>query len=232
MVQLLIFGSVFVCVASLIGGVAIFLRSRDDSMENRLTDFVQNRSREKQKTTAEVLLSPIDGAPNQIEALILKYFNLRKYLNQAGMKTSTAQFLAVVGGFAGAGALFSVVVGMKMGSLGGAVLGILPFAAVCASPPFLYLWWVRRKRLQKFGSQLPECLELVSRALRAGHSLPAGIQLVAQQMNEPIGPEFGRCYEQQNLGVALEDSLKEMTERIPNLDLKFFVTSVLLFLLY
>jgi tight adherence protein B len=68
----------------------------------------------------------------------------------------------------------------------------------------------------------------MSQALRAGQSLPAGIHLVAQQMSEPLGPEFQRAYEQQNLGVPLEKSLTLMTERVPNLDLRFFATAVVL----
>jgi tight adherence protein B len=79
-----------------------------------------------------------------------------------------------------------------------------------------------------FGRQLPEALELISRALRAGHSLASGISLVAEEMNDPIRYEFERVYESQNLGRALEESLEELTDRVPNLDLRFFVTAIIL----
>jgi len=82
--------------------------------------------------------------------------------------------------------------------------------------------------LKKFSEQLPETLELIARALKAGHSLPAGIQLVAEQMPAPVGPEFARCYEEQNLGIALDDALEEMTKRVPNVDLRFFATAIVL----
>src|SRR5438045_3920518 len=65
-----------------------------------------------------------------------------------------------------------------------------------------------------------------ARALRAGHSLAAGLHVVADEMPEPISKEFGRVYEEQNLGVSLEDALNHMCDRVPNLDLRFFVTSV------
>ena len=221
MVQLLILASVFVCVATLIGGVAIFLRSSDNPNENRLTDFIQNKKRGPTKSAAEVLLSPLDDAPTKIEEFIGRYFNLGRYIDQSGMNLNVPKFLAITGGLLGGGFMISMV-----------MLPIKVFAPIIAlslgALPPLALWWKRRRRLRKFGSALPEALELISRALRAGHSLPAGIQLVAQQMSEPLGPEFGRCYEQQNLGIPLEDALKEMTERVPNLDLKFFVTAVLL----
>ncbi|MFM7738682.1 MAG: type II secretion system F family protein, partial [Planctomycetota bacterium] len=69
---------------------------------------------------------------------------------------------------------------------------------------------------------------LIGQALRAGQSLAAGFQLCAQQTAAPLGPEFGRCFEEQNLGVPLEKAIINMTERIPNLDLRFFATSVVL----
>jgi tight adherence protein B len=75
---------------------------------------------------------------------------------------------------------------------------------------------------------LPDALELISRALRAGHSLASGISLVAEEMRAPINKEFNRVFEEQNLGIPLETSLDNLTDRIPNLDLRFFATAVIL----
>jgi tight adherence protein B len=93
--------------------------------------------------------------------------------------------------------------------------------------PFAWLFNKRRVRLKKFCGQLSDALELVARALRAGHSLAAGMHVVAEEMPSPIADEFNRVYEEQNLGIPIEDALKSMCERVPNLDLRFFVTSVL-----
>ena len=104
---------------------------------------------------------------------------------------------------------------------------VAPVAALgCLTAPFLWLFWKRKKRLTSFAGQLPDGMELVARALRAGHSLAAGMHVVAEEMPQPICKEFGRVYEEQNLGIPLEEALKGMCERVPNLDLKFFVTSV------
>jgi tight adherence protein B len=100
-------------------------------------------------------------------------------------------------------------------------LGVVMFAV-----PFLWLWNKRRVRLNTFAAQLSDGLELIGRALRAGHSLAAGMHVVAEEMPQPISVEFGRVYEEQNLGIPLEDALNSMCERVPNLDLRFFVTSV------
>src|SRR5439155_11256530 len=86
----------------------------------------------------------------------------------------------------------------------------------------------RRVRLKKFAAQLPDALELVARALRAGHSLGAGMHVVAEEMPVPIADEFGRVYAEQNLGIGVEDSLQGICERVANLDLRCFVTSVLI----
>ena len=69
---------------------------------------------------------------------------------------------------------------------------------------------------------------MIARALRAGQSLAFGFNMVSSEMAAPIGREFGRVFEEQNLGIPLDDSLRAMTECIPNLDLKFFVTAIVL----
>jgi tight adherence protein B len=106
------------------------------------------------------------------------------------------------------------------------------FAPIAGLVMFLVPWvWLlnkRRVRLKTFSGQLSDALELVARALRAGHSLAAGMHVVAEEMPSPIAEEFGRVYEEQNLGIAVEDALKSLCDRVPNLDLRFFVTSVLI----
>ena len=94
--------------------------------------------------------------------------------------------------------------------------------------PFGWLIMKRKRRMKKFAAQLPEALELVARALRAGHSLGAGMSLVGNEMSPPISKEFLRTFEEQNLGTPMEEALENLTERNPNLDLKFIVTSFLL----
>jgi tight adherence protein B len=104
---------------------------------------------------------------------------------------------------------------------------LTPFAGLAAfSTPFLWLLFKRSSRLKKFASQMPDAMELLARALRAGQSLGAGMHTVSEEMPNPIAKEFGRVYEEQNLGIPIEDAMKGMCERVPNLDLRFFVTSV------
>ncbi|HSE58362.1 MAG TPA: type II secretion system F family protein [Nitrospiraceae bacterium] len=103
----------------------------------------------------------------------------------------------------------------------------LLIAATAGALPAGYLYWLKRQRMAMFERQLPEALELVSRALRAGHAFSVGLKLVGEEAADPIGMEFRRVFEEVAMGVALPQALQNMTNRIDCVDLRFFVTSVL-----
>jgi tight adherence protein B len=108
-----------------------------------------------------------------------------------------------------------------------------PLAAVFAGIvgamlPWLWLRHRRSARLKRFEEQFPEALDLLSRAIRAGHAFQTAMGMCADEMPEPVGTEFKKSFEQQNFGLPLKDVLNEMTERVPILDVKFFVTAVLI----
>jgi tight adherence protein B len=100
-------------------------------------------------------------------------------------------------------------------------------AALAACLPFAYVRHVRAKRMLKFEEQFPEAIDLLARALRAGHALTTGLSMVAEELPEPIGPEFKLLYDQQNFGLPVPQALRAFGERIPSLDARFFVTAVL-----
>ncbi len=94
--------------------------------------------------------------------------------------------------------------------------------------PILYLVWKRKKRMAALVQQLPDVFELLSQALRAGHSLASGMQVIANELPEPAGTEFGRVFHEQNLGLKIEDALTNLANRMDVLDVRFFVTAVLI----
>jgi tight adherence protein B len=94
--------------------------------------------------------------------------------------------------------------------------------------PTLFLMRQRSVRMKKFEEQFPEALDLLSRAIRAGHAFQTAMQMVADELGEPVGPEFRKTFEQQNYGLPLRDALNQMIERIPIIDVRFFVTAVLI----
>lgn len=107
------------------------------------------------------------------------------------------------------------------------VLALVP-AALCGAAPLGYLHWLKTERKKRFERQFPEALELVSRALRAGHAFSVGLKLVGEEAADPIGIEFRRVFDEVSMGVALPQALQNMTERVDSVDLRFFVTSVLI----
>jgi tight adherence protein B len=108
-----------------------------------------------------------------------------------------------------------------------ALLLALLFAVVLGALPAGYLHWLKNQRMKMFERQLPEALELVSRALRSGHAFSVGLKLVGDEAADPIGIEFRRVFDEISMGVALPQALQNMTDRLDCVDLRFFVTSVL-----
>jgi len=221
MITFVIIAAAFVGVATLVGGVALIFRGESGGvLEDRL-DILTGSGPVKSDGAANssVLTNPLDEMPGFLETAVMKVLNLRVFLEQADVKIQPAKFIVIclaAGGIGFVGTFFAPI-----------HFGFAPLIALTLMfMPLLWLMLKRKKRLNKFGAQLPEALELISRALRAGHSLGSGLSLVAKEIPAPLGSEFGRVYEEQNFGIPLEEALEQMTERVPNLDLRFFVTAV------
>lgn len=173
---------------------------------------------------AGILKEPMypEETKNLLLDLIPKLPSLSRMFEQADFKRTPTEFWAATAVFAVIGAAVPIFVShlpFVLAPVLAAIFGVLPIG---------YVMFLRKHRLNKFAAQLCEALELVARALRAGHSLASGLHCVAEEMPEPISNEFGRVYEEQNLGLGLEQSLRNLSERVPNLDLKFFVTAVII----
>lgn len=224
MLPLIICASVGFGVAALIGGVAFALRPTQDNLaEDRLSALTgTKKTRTKEADQATLLTSSsLDDSRSMADVLLSRFGNIEKLMEQADAKMSGSRFLAICGLGAAAGTALCVLTPVPN--------YLVPlFAGSIGSLPLVWLILKRKKRLGAFSKQLPEALELLGRSLRAGHSLAAGFGLVSTEMKEPLGREFGRAFEEQNLGVSLDEALEDMTERVPNLDLRFFATAVLL----
>jgi len=93
--------------------------------------------------------------------------------------------------------------------------------------PYVYLSWARTKRTRKFEEHFPEAIDLISRAMRAGHTFLAGLLMAADEIPDPVGTEFRTIYNEQNFGVPLPTAMRSFAQRVPVLDARFFVTAVL-----
>ena len=220
MSPLLIAMTAFVAVTGLIGLVVFVFRDTTPQAASRL-DLLIGKKRRGGGDKADILRkSAFEGDKKSLmEALTPRFLSPQKLFEQADchIKPQMLMGIGLLLGAAGATATVLARFPIYIAPLNGLVLFSLPW---------LWLWNKRRMRLKKFGGQLSDALELAARALRAGHSLAAGMHVVAQEMPVPISEEFNRVFEEQNLGIPIEDSLKSMCDRVPNLDLRFFVTSV------
>jgi tight adherence protein B len=209
----------FVFVTALVGVVAFVFRDQNSQTATRLDMLVGKRRRDD--SGADILRkTAFDGdKKHMLEMLTPKFLSLEKLFQQADchIKPTTLTGIGLALGLLGA----TVTILAQLPWLLAPIDGLLMF-----SLPWMWLWNKRQRRLKKIDSQLPDALELVARALRAGHSLAAGMHVVAEEMPSPIADEFGRVFEEQNLGIPVEESLNALAERVPNFDLKFFVTSV------
>lgn len=222
----LILGAVVVSAGGLLFAVLTMFQKGNDVVEDRLTSLTQNAGRGAISVDANqpsLLKSPLLDVEGSWEERFNRFFPITKMLEQSGTGIQLPKLIAMTLAFGG-------VTGVLTFMFLPAEFKLLSFiCAVMAMPlPFVYVWWRKNKRLDSFGKQLPAAMDLMGQALRAGQSLPSAIQLVGDQLSEPLGPEFQRAFEQQNLGVTITDTLRDMTERVPNLDLRFFATAVIL----
>lgn len=210
-----------VCVAVLIYAVATALRNPDESAMHERLDMLAGKKSQAGSDESSVLSRPLDDMPNAIEEFVSNFFNLRRMLDQADIEMKTEKFVGLCAALAASGFLIAFLTRLHFG-----LYIVLPL--LLAPLPLLWVTYKRKKRMKRFTKQLPEALDMVGRALRAGHSLGAGFQMVSAEIPEPLGVEFGRVYEEQNLGIGIEQSLRSMCERVPSLDLRFFATAVIL----
>jgi tight adherence protein B len=223
---MLIAAVVFLGVSAIVGGGAmLFLGGGGSKVEDRLDTLtsLNPMGAGKDSKQKSLLSEPLDETPGLVERFLSRVSNININLlfEQADVSLTMSRLLLVSGVLAAVGAAMAAVLKLHPAAIPAAALTM-------AFVPLMWLLLRRRKRLKAFAVQLPDALDMLSRALRAGQSLASGFSLVAGEMGAPLGKEFGRVFEEQNLGIPLEESLVAMSERIPNLDLKFFATAVIL----
>jgi tight adherence protein B len=146
---------------------------------------------------------------------------LQSFIAQSGIQMKAAKLI-----------LISLVMGaasyLLIGQLYPRFPASAPIALAVVGIPFAYVAWRRQKRLDKFEEHFPEALDLLGRAVRAGHAFTTGLEMIAKESSEPIASEFRTTFEEQNFGLPLRDAVLNMTERVPLIDVRFFVTALLI----
>jgi tight adherence protein B len=146
---------------------------------------------------------------------------LQKMLAQGSVDIRAGNFLIICAASGVGLALAAIIAGGNvMFGWAGLLLGFFV--------PYAYASHMRAKRFQKFEEKFPEAIDTLARAVRAGHAFTTALEMIATELAEPVAGEFRQLYEEQKFGLPVRDALINLTERIPLVDVKFFVTAVML----
>lgn len=182
--------------------------------------------KEPEVSISNLLMEPSDDNRSWMERFIegLDFAQkLQIQMQQAGLDWSPMKLLimSVMCSFIG------IIAGVKFPILGFGVSSLV-FGALTACLPYFYVRRTRASRLNKLEEQFPEALEFLARSMRAGHAFTISLEMLGEELPEPLGQEFRTLFNEQNLGAALEVALANLCNRVPLLDVRFFSSSVLL----
>jgi tight adherence protein B len=192
-------------------------------LNQRLMDVAGTPEPVQQGTEESLVMRDVSGPLPAVDRLVSSTQAgtwLTKLIQQAGVRTTPS---AIAVSSIVLGAVFALAARMFA-----AGIPFLPFLVflVGASVPVSVLLYKRSARLAKFEEQFPEALDLLARALRAGHAFQTAMGMVAEELKAPVGPEFKKTFDQQNFGLPLKECLFELADRVPLLDVRFFATAV------
>jgi len=144
---------------------------------------------------------------------------LDRELERAGLRISVGEYVLLTAVCAWVGVVLAHYLGLLL---------VLPAGAIGALLPFLFVRRAQRRRVRRFEAQLPDAIDMLVNAMRAGYSFQAAMKFIGDEMAPPLGPEFARVYDEQRLGLEMRDALLNLQRRISTLSTKMFVTALML----
>ena len=225
--MILVLTALFVSLTAITAGILWIAYSRTNRTGNRLIRRVEDFSRHTPKRGNEAIpfivlndqLSKIPLFNRVLEKLDFSR-KLRRLLEQAGSSMKVGKLVLLMLVMAGIGYL----AGLRAGS---PFMKFILFVSL-GSLPLLQVHIQRTKRLKAFIRAFPDTIDMMTSAIKAGHAFNQAMQLVGDEAPDPVGIEFKRTFEQYNLGISLREALINLSERVDSLDLKLFITAVLL----
>ncbi|CAG4882899.1 Flp pilus assembly protein TadB [Georgfuchsia toluolica] len=215
----------FVAVVLLIEGLYMMWNSYRGPEATKIEQRLRALSASSDSTERASVLKNrmLSGVPAIERSLLFipRIHHLDRFILQSGLDWTVARLLSL-------SLLFGVVVYVML-----SFARLLPFlqsgvALAAAFLPFAYVQWKRGRRLRVLEQQLPDALDLIGRALRAGHALPSGLKMVGEEMVDPIATEFRITHDEINFGISMQQALTNLSERVPITDLRYFVVAVLI----
>lgn len=220
LITLLVFLLVALAVFGIYYTITAARESEKSEVKRRLQNIaMRNPSEEEMPSIVKQQILSEVPALNWLLFRVPLAMRAERLLDQADIKMRVGTlFLLVAVLFA-----FGILIGVALHK--GILLGLI-LAVVLASLPAGYLAYKKDQRYKKFTEQFPDTLDMLARSLRAGHSFTSAMQVVAEEMPDPVSKLFRIAYDEQSFGLSLSESLSNMTERIESIDLAFFVTAV------
>ena len=220
--------SVFVLgVGAVMGAYGAVTRLPSFMLQRKLNsrlDEVTAADASEDKTGAALVKERHAGPLPSLDRLVsgtVRGSSLAYWVEQSGVQLSMSALLLIALGCASVtGLIVASALRMAIGWPVGAMVGF--------AMPFMFLKIKRTRRMRAFEEAFPEALDLVARALKAGHAFATGLKMVADEMPDPVGTEFRKTFDEQNFGLPLKDALANLTVRMPSIDVRFFSTAVLI----
>ncbi|HYN84331.1 MAG TPA: type II secretion system F family protein [Pyrinomonadaceae bacterium] len=214
------------CMCAVFGAYLLATRKSDAhraKLKRRLEDALLYSGHNEDlevRLAREELLSEIPWL-NRTLVRVQSATRLKRVIEQADLEITVTRLV-----------MFSLMAGLiaalAVSMLTISWLAILGAGLAASGAPLLHVLYKRRRRLNAFLADLPDALELMSRALSAGHGFAEALHMVSTEMPDPVAAEFSKTYEEQNLGLSLKLALDNLTERVPLLDLRLCVTAIMI----
>lgn len=224
--RLILFGALlFAAVALLVGGVYLGWHNAKGPEAERVARRLRNAiGDEGSELAVSITKERVYSRDPEVQKLLMRLpgiARLDRLLLQTGRGWTTARLCALMLG----GLLIGFILASGMGLPWLARLGM---AIGGAALPVFEAARAKAKRLTRIEHQLPEALDMMGRAMRAGHAFPTALKMVGDEMPEPLGAEFKVVFDEVNFGVSMPDALMNLAIRVPSTDLRYFVVAVLI----
>ena len=222
-----VFVSFVVVFAFTLLAVSMGLKFFDARRKTQMTGMLRTASGEPVVAIDSLLKELNSENPSGFKALLASLSFTRRaqeQIQQAGLNWSSTRLLTMMA----VGAIIGLVLGTMFPFLVSAPITAAVLGLACSSLPYLYVRQKRQKRLDTLEEQFPEALDFLSRSMRAGHAFSISLEMVGEELADPLGQEFRALFNEQNLGAPLDVALRNFGLRVPLLDVRFFTSSVLL----
>ena len=217
--DLLVLIAVFVATVGVLVAAYLFInRRRLEAANDALTRLATT---EEERRAISILKGAQAGAGLLGRLLTGRSYteSLTEELRRAGVSTSPASFVQAC--------FLTIAIGAALGAIFGGGVLTLALGAVGAVAPFVWMKRRQRKRLEAFQAQLPDAIDMLVSAMKAGYSFQAAMNFIGEETPAPLGPEFARFYDEQRLGLDARSALLSLQTRVDSMDLRMFVTAVL-----